>query len=581
MTAPSFDSATPDSADEAALFERLVARMRTLAPTEAVVRGALRTWDNLVGTRTVAAETRARRLALLPRTYQALLTADPTAILARSADDSPLDRILGSIECSRRGDLQGAAALLRPALAQVDQRVDAELRVAVGITLAPIVGSLGDLPAAATVLAETLELSRRTGNHLGEQTTLANLGYLYGQEGSATPYASYTRQALVIARELGEPRFVAHGLNNLAGALVTLGQLDEASEMYGECLRTVREVEWPTGEAFALGGLAGIALARGDADAGTTLYEQSNEILRSLGDHYQLVRHDFLLGTHLVRLELFERAIGPLTSAIEGARARSYRSTLWQALAARSRARAARGATAEALADLEEHVALRAAADDEEITARVRLTNMRLDAEVASEEAGRERARAAELQALNDRLQASLAAQNALQAKLAEAARTDALTGLANRRHLQETLRMVPANVPLAVVLIDVDHFKSVNDRFGHAVGDAVLVSIARRLRAMVRTSDDVARWGGEEFCLTLRGVNGAQALESARRIVEGIANTPTETPVGPVSVTISAGVAALRDLTHDQLFHAADRALYRAKREGRNRAVAASTTDA
>jgi diguanylate cyclase (GGDEF)-like protein len=164
----------------------------------------------------------------------------------------------------------------------------------------------------------------------------------------------------------------------------------------------------------------------------------------------------------------------------------------------------------------------------------------------------------------------------ALRAEAERQARTDALTGVANRRHLVERLDAALATDAdgVAVLLLDVDHFKRLNDAYGHATGDAVLIEVASRIRAAVRDVDDVARWGGEEFCVLCRGVPDDDALvglaEGVRLAVErrGIDVRGVE-----IAVTASIGAvrasAALREL--DDLVDAADRALYAAKRRGRN----------
>jgi diguanylate cyclase (GGDEF)-like protein len=164
----------------------------------------------------------------------------------------------------------------------------------------------------------------------------------------------------------------------------------------------------------------------------------------------------------------------------------------------------------------------------------------------------------------------------ALRAEAERQARTDALTGVANRRYLVERLEDALARDAdgAAVLLLDVDHFKRLNDAYGHATGDAVLVEVARRIRGAVRDVDDVARWGGEEFCILCRRVPDDDALfalaEGVRLAIErrGI-------DVGGVEVAVTASVGAVRaaaDLRHlDDLVDAADRALYAAKRRGRN----------
>jgi diguanylate cyclase (GGDEF)-like protein len=155
--------------------------------------------------------------------------------------------------------------------------------------------------------------------------------------------------------------------------------------------------------------------------------------------------------------------------------------------------------------------------------------------------------------------------------------RTDALTGLPNRRWFLSTLarelaksrRMGPS---VAVALVDVDHFKRINDEEGHAVGDEALKHIAAQLMAHVRAGDFVARMGGEEFMLLMQVDSAMDAEQGAERVRAGVAAVPFLTPSGPRRITISVGVALYgADVQPKRLLRAADVAMYRAKREGRN----------
>ena len=126
--------------------------------------------------------------------------------------------------------------------------------------------------------------------------------------------------------------------------------------------------------------------------------------------------------------------------------------------------------------------------------------------------------------------------------------------------------------------MIDVDRFKLINDNLGHAAGDAVLVTIARTMKDYLRSSDIIGRLGGDEFTIIFSNVTEAQAHEACNRLVTSIAEAPAKLPEGgKVTVNISCGVArwhAGMDL--ESLKATADAALYEAKRNGRNRAVAA-----
>lgn len=162
-------------------------------------------------------------------------------------------------------------------------------------------------------------------------------------------------------------------------------------------------------------------------------------------------------------------------------------------------------------------------------------------------------------------------------------AATDSLTGLANRRTFaasvqSESERSDRRGTPLCVLLLDVDHFKQVNDRFGHASGDAVLARIGALLADQCRSYDIVARWGGEEFVVALPDTSLAQGRDVAERIRAAVERTVVHATNGSaIALSISIGVAArFPDEPQDALLDRADRAMYAAKTGGRNRVCAA-----
>ncbi|MFL6241977.1 MAG: diguanylate cyclase [Acidimicrobiia bacterium] len=164
----------------------------------------------------------------------------------------------------------------------------------------------------------------------------------------------------------------------------------------------------------------------------------------------------------------------------------------------------------------------------------------------------------------------------ALLSEIEHLATRDGLTGLANRRLFEETLQREVArshrrNAPLALVVLDVDHFKDVNDTVGHQAGDAVLREVARAMVGNTKASDLPARYGGDEFVVLLPDCTGDDALVVAERLRAAVARDVTAVPV-----TVSAGVGAMPGNAGDgeRLVAAADAALYSAKRDGRDRSV-------
>ena len=171
-----------------------------------------------------------------------------------------------------------------------------------------------------------------------------------------------------------------------------------------------------------------------------------------------------------------------------------------------------------------------------------------------------------------------LASSNAL---LKVQADVDPLTGLANRRHFQAAMRQLAADGKLAgtVFLADIDHFKRINDEFGHAVGDAVLVEVAQRLRHMLREPDLIVRWGGEEFLVVVRAL-GPDAVETlAQRMLDVVGSTPVQHAGRAIHATVSIGYATfpieptLLAVSWERAINLVDTAMYLAKAHGRNRA--------
>ncbi len=167
-----------------------------------------------------------------------------------------------------------------------------------------------------------------------------------------------------------------------------------------------------------------------------------------------------------------------------------------------------------------------------------------------------------------------------METELRESATTDFLTGLSNRRHfmacMEEQLALVQRQISqwTAVLMLDLDHFKQVNDTYGHAAGDAMLRHVAGLMRDGLRKIDSVGRMGGEEFAFILPGNDLAGAQVLAERLRQKIEATPLVLQAQAIPITVSIGIAAMlaTDTTTDQALVRADQALYRAKAGGRNR---------
>ncbi|MBT9487199.1 MAG: GGDEF domain-containing protein [Rubrivivax sp.] len=167
-------------------------------------------------------------------------------------------------------------------------------------------------------------------------------------------------------------------------------------------------------------------------------------------------------------------------------------------------------------------------------------------------------------------------------ARIQEMATRDALTGLVNRRHMlelmeQEHRRCVRSGHTFCLALLDLDHFKHINDRHGHAGGDEVLRTTSREMQAVMRLSDVLARWGGEEFVMMLCDSRAPLARGGVERLRERVLQLRFELEAGPAAITLSAGLAEHHaGESVAQTLERADKALYEAKAQGRNRVVVA-----
>lgn len=184
-----------------------------------------------------------------------------------------------------------------------------------------------------------------------------------------------------------------------------------------------------------------------------------------------------------------------------------------------------------------------------------------------------------ELQQARDALAAANRALQESNAELQQLAATDVLTRLWNRRHFEQAASAAMGLAerygdPLSLIMFDIDHFKSINDRWGHQAGDRVLIEMAQRVRASLRAVDVLARWGGEEFVVMMPHGSGNEAIQVAEKVRDRLAAEPFP---GVGTVTASFGVSQfVPGESADSWIQRADEALYRAKREGRNRVVRA-----
>jgi diguanylate cyclase (GGDEF)-like protein len=392
--------------------------------------------------------------------------------------------------------------------------------------LGVVTGRVGEYATALEYYHASLTLRESQGDPAAVGTSLMNLGVVYGQLGQVERSLEYTVRALELL-EHSEPSSAAGCLHNIGIAYRTLGRYDLALEHLEQAVARLHAMGNPD-EANCLCEIGRVHEARGVYDVALSFYQRSLDLTRRLGS--RLDEPEILM--HLGHLE--ERLGHPsglehLHESLELAEAQGAREQVYAAHEALADAYERVGDTARAL---EHHRAFYAVWRDVFSTeTSVRIENVRVRAEVQQSQREAELLRERnEALTRADEEKARLLEQLRQQAaELERQTREDALTGVFNRRHLDALLaaeweRSVRFGRSLTVAMLDIDHFKDVNDRFSHAAGDEVLRTVARILRENTRGVDAVARYGGEEFCLVLVETDledGARLCDRLRALVE------------------------------------------------------------
>ena len=415
---------------------------------------------------------------------------------------------------------------------------------------------------------------------LGVAGTLVNLAALAGRKARHHEAAGdleaaseeYTRMledgrgALALFEVKNNDRGIAHARTNIAEALSGLGRAGEALDYQQAALELQREVGDVGGEIQSLLSMSRIEQSLGRLDEAA---EWLNAALDLTPENNLARRHD---------------VVGQLAGLKE--ERRDYRAALEYQKALNS---------------------LRRRIADNQMAARVEEVRLALEAEQRDQELALLR-REAEIAGLRLERQRTTSLVTALLAilllillvlvftlyrgrvqrsrQLERVARTDPLTNLSNRRAMMERLETAHRSSRTAddvhsIILADIDDFKRINDRYGHAVGDEVLRHIAGLLEDAVRGRDVVARWGGEEFLLLLQYTDLAGGDAVAANLIELVATHPAPTTAGELSITMTAGVAELSaEVPVDETIRHADVAMYRGKAAGRNCHVVARDGD-
>lgn len=464
---------------------------------------------------------------------------------------------------------------------------------------------VGGLSAdAISELQASFEINARLGREKNRLDALAGIAHIYAEPGAENydRAIEYYEQALAGYEKLGERSEVADTLFNVGSTYQKKGDVDAALRFLRRAARLFTDLGKPSdaaltkrqiGIVFTKSGRPGEALSWFNE----ALAYYTNERMRDDIANTRQAR-----GAAYTKLRRPDEAIDDLVAALphfEATKSKRYLQRIHEDLAANY---AATGRFEEALRAKTRELALQRAlftAERNETAARLRVEfdtarrdeeNRALIRENSLRAAALDAAtRANRLQWLVIVLTASLAVALTFLAwrmrsharRMQSMAMTDELTRLPNRRHVlalaEDALTIAKSHQrTLAVLMLDIDHFKQVNDRYGHAAGDAVLRRVAHTCRVTLRPSDVVGRIGGEEFLVLLRDVSEEEAVRLAERLRAGVEAAAFPDIEPTLVVTISIGVASSGEFDSlAKLTQAADARMYQAKERGRNRVVA------
>ena len=447
---------------------------------------------------------------------------------------------------------------------------------------------LGDYGQALDYYQASLKLREEIGDRVGVAYCLNNIGNIHGQLGEPQRALEYMLQALSM-KEGVDPQAAGISMVNVGSAYADLGEDDRALDYLERAVVRLRHTGGRDAESTCLRDIGRIHERRGDVHQALDFYRQSLEIAREIGarvfEAETLIRH----GALRVRMGDVEAGRADLHAALDAAAELGARPQLYAAHEALSELYAAEGRLDRALEHFRAFHTVWQDVFNAETNARIKSVLVRAEVQQAQREAEILRQKNDELTSAYGRLRdadeekATLLQQLQVQAaELERQTREDALTGVSNRRHLDTLLaveweRALRFGRALTVAMADLDHFKDVNDRFSHAVGDEVLRIVARLLRENTRGVDVVARYGGEEFCLILVETTAEEAANLCDRL-RALVEAYDWSALRPgLEVTLSMGVAGLHEGADapDSLLAAADVRLYAAKHAGRNRVCA------
>ncbi|HEY1328051.1 MAG TPA: diguanylate cyclase [Casimicrobiaceae bacterium] len=444
--------------------------------------------------------------------------------------------------------------------------------------------ALGDFPTALDHLFRALALDERVGDNGSRAATLRTIGIVHSKSGDIATGLDYYRQSLALADAENHPAERAKTLNNLGINLKNLGKTDEALHALVEARDIFERMGLSLHKAGALNNL-GLAQERaGQLDVAEATLRDALDLSQKSGYGAGVANARLALGRLCSRQQRHDEGRAYLEAALALCQRHGLRQLAAECHEALADHHESQGDYAAALTHYRHFHKVEREVLSESAGNKVRALQIHHEVEAARREAEmmRERQEAlskanAELEALNASLTEANVVRISLVDQLERQTYEDALTGLANRRRLDlrlsESFALVQRHGrPLAVAVADLDHFKRVNDEHSHAIGDAVLKTLAQLLQSQVRQTDLVARYGGEEFVLVLSETDAEAAYVVCEKVRNAVEQHAWSEIARGLALTVSIGFCADTSLqSAERMLAAADAELYAAKGAGRN----------
>lgn len=477
-------------------------------------------------------------------------------------------------------------------------------------TLGMVYGEMGDLSNALKIFLRNYRLCQTSNDREAEAKALNNLAIIYVNFGDYSRALDYYFKGLSIVREIGATGDELKTLQNLGVVYFEMGRHQDALEYLNEGLSLLETIDDKHTEGLILMNIGRIYHDLGDGEQALTHLKHSLSMMQDQGDKSTIGYILAQLGvtylglndkrqaeTHLKRSLDINQTLGNLrgetqtcihlgalytqqarhdeaVSVLEHALAQASeidaRAEIYRSHRALAKSLAAKEDFEQAYEHLGAYIKTKEAVFNDASDQRLQALRVSHEVEQAEREKEIYRLRSVELAQANERLQSATE-------QLERQTKEDPLTGLYNRRHFDTVLddnyrRAKGSGLPMSVMICDIDNFKKVNDSFSHAVGDEVLIQVARLFEAGIRAEDTVARYGGEEFVIHFPETSADIAYKICERLRQSIAEHPWSEIHPELSVTVSMGLCDAVTLgSGETMIARADDTLYDVKHNGKN----------